>query len=101
MVHLGTSLFQQFGIRTSIRRQPEIHGATTTLNTGGGKNQFLAKLPVLDRKNCDWWIIQMKVIFRYHDGLDVINDGVTAVDGEALCEKGQRQHGDFPNPSIC
>jgi len=40
---------------------------------------FLVHLPVFDGKNYDQWIMKMKVIFRYIDVLDVINDSVPSL----------------------
>lgn len=53
-------------------------------NSGSNNGQFLAKLLILDGKNYDRWIIQMKVVFRYQDVLKVIRNGVVAVGGEPL-----------------
>jgi hypothetical protein len=40
---------------------------------------FHAHLPVFDGKNYDQWVVKMKVIFRYQDVLDVVNDVITTL----------------------
>lgn len=50
-------------------------------NSSSSNGQFLTKLPVFDDKNYDCWIIQMKVIFRYQDVLEVVCGSVTMIGG--------------------
>jgi len=44
-------------------------------------NNFHAHLPIFEGKNYDQWIVKMKVIFRYQDVFEVVNDGVPALAG--------------------
>lgn len=50
------------------------------LNNNGN---FPANFPVLDGKNYHRWVVQMKVIFRYQDVIDVVKDGVRVLDKDA------------------
>lgn len=61
-------------------------------NTGGNNGQFPAKLLIIDSKNYDRWIVQLKVIFRYQDVLEVVRDGVVVVGGEALCDQQKKDN---------
>ena len=40
-------------------------------------------VPILDGKNYNRWCVQMKVLFDYHDLLDVVENGVPALVGNA------------------
>jgi len=42
-------------------------------------NNFPAHLPVFEGKNYDLWIVKMKVIFRYQDVLEMVNDGLPSL----------------------
>lgn len=61
-------------------------------NAGDNNDQFPTKLPVLDEKNYDRWLLQMKVIFCYQDVLEVVRNGVTVVGGEALREQRKKDN---------
>ena len=45
----------------------------------GGNGNFNTKLPVFDRKNWNWWSIQMRVLFDAQDVLDFVNDSYMTV----------------------
>jgi len=47
-------------------------------------NNILAHLSVFEGKNYDQWIVKMKVIFRFQDVLEVVNDGVPALAANAV-----------------
>lgn len=44
-----------------------------------GKVSLDTKLPIFDRKNWNRWSIQMHVLFRDQDVLDLINDSYTSI----------------------
>ena len=42
-----------------------------------------AHLPDFEGKNFDQWSVKMKVIFRFQDVLEIVNEGVTALAANA------------------
>jgi len=42
-------------------------------------NNIPTHLPVFEGKNFDQWIVKMKVIFRFQDVLEVVNEGIPAL----------------------
>ncbi|KAK2455781.1 hypothetical protein QL285_003203 [Trifolium repens] len=42
-------------------------------------NGFRTHLPMFNGKNYDQWIAKMKVIFRFQDVLELVNNGVPAL----------------------
>ena len=46
-------------------------------------NNSHAHLPVFEGKNFDQWMVKMKVIFRFQDVLEVVNEGLTALAANA------------------
>jgi len=42
-----------------------------------------AHLPVFEGKDFDQWSVKMKVIFRFQDVLEIVNEGVTALAANA------------------
>jgi len=46
-------------------------------------NNIPAHLPVFEGKNFDQWIVKMKVIFRFQDVLEVVNEGIPALAANA------------------
>ena len=49
--------------------------------------QFPANLPVFQGENYQRWIAQMKVIFRFQEVVEIVNDGITALEDEASDEQ--------------
>jgi len=47
------------------------------------RNNIPAHLPVFEGKNYNRWIVKMKVIFRFQDVLEVVNDGIPALAANA------------------
>lgn len=46
-------------------------------------NSIPTHLPVFEGKNYDQWIVKMKVICRFQDVLEVVNDSVPALASNA------------------
>lgn len=46
-------------------------------------NNIPTHLPVFEGKNYDPWIVKMKVIFKFQDVLEVVNDDVPALASNA------------------
>jgi hypothetical protein len=46
-------------------------------------SQFPANLPVFKGEHYDRWCAQMKVIFRFQDVLEIVNEGVPELAAEA------------------
>jgi hypothetical protein len=59
--------------------------------TSKTSDQIHAKLPIFDGDNYERWTAQMKVVFRYHGVLDVIQSGVTPLN-EAPTETARATH---------
>jgi len=46
-------------------------------------NNIPAHLPVFEGKNFDQWIVKMKVIFKFQDVLEVVNEGIPTLAANA------------------
>jgi len=46
-------------------------------------NSIHAHLPVFEGKNFDKWIVKMKVIFRFQDVVEAVNEGIPALAANA------------------
>lgn len=45
--------------------------------------QFSANLLIFKEENYKMWVAQMKVIFRFQDVVEIVNDGVLALEENA------------------
>ena len=70
-VCVRTLLFQQTGIQSWGSRSLDIEIEMTSLN-----GNFSASISVLIGKNYDDWCAQMKVIFRFQDVTELVQEGV-------------------------
>ena len=46
-------------------------------------NSTQLSVPILDGKNYNWWCVQMRVLFDYHELWDVVESGVSALAANA------------------
>ena len=45
--------------------------------------QFPTNLPVFKGENYQRWVVQMKVIFRFQDVVEILNDGISELEVDA------------------
>jgi len=46
-------------------------------------NSTQLSVPILDGKNYNWWCVQIRVLFDYHELWDVVESGVYALTDNA------------------